>query len=115
MELRYMGFHQLQNTRVYEFDGKPNGDSNARFAVTVDMALFLKHHVGIQEGPVLCAQKLTADLEANQQGIHELTNDDLLTYAAGRTAAEARRAEMRRIGPSRRKPEAGQQMSPWRR
>jgi len=32
------------------------------------MELFLKHHVGIQEGPALCAQKITADLEADRQG-----------------------------------------------
>ena len=114
MELRYMGFQQKQNRRVYRFD---MDDVKGRFvvphSVSVDMGLFLKYHVGIQEGPALCAQKLTADLEAARSGEHELTNEDLLAYAAGRAAAAERKAEARRSGPARRKPEPGQPVSPW--
>ena len=114
MELRYMGFDQARNMRVYKF-GSSNvpGVPTSRFAVTVDLGLFLKHNIHIQEGPTLCAQKLTADLEAQHEGDHELTNEDLVAYVAGRAAAEARKAESRRRGPRRRKPEAGQPVSPW--
>jgi hypothetical protein len=119
--MRYMGFDQTQNRRVYKFDCTAGDKSTMRLVVSVDMVLFLKHHVGIQEGPALCAQKLTADVEAQLQGDHELTNDDLLAYTAGRAAAEARKAESRRPGPNRRKPDTGQAgqtgqpVSPWRR
>ncbi|MGD0498696.1 MAG: hypothetical protein ABSC23_09705 [Bryobacteraceae bacterium] len=113
MGLRYMGFQQEQNRRVYKFDYPSGARTYIRLVVSVDMALFLKHHVGIQEGPALCAHKLTADLEAHHEGGHELTNDDLLAYAADRAAAAARKAETRRPGPSRRKPEPGQPVSPW--
>jgi len=110
-----MGFDQSQNKRVYKFDFKGVDRSTTRFVISVDMVLFLRHHVGVQEGPVLCARKLTADFEAARcQGDHELTNDDLLEYVAGRAAAEARRAEARRPGPTRRKPEPGQVDTPWR-
>ena len=128
VELRYMGFDQSQNKRVYKFDCTGAGKSTIRFVVSVDMVLFLKHHVGIQEGPALCARKLNAEFEAEAAGdpvglqhvqpqelTHELTNDDLLAYVAVRTAAELRRAEARRPGPSRRKPEAAQAFTPWRR
>ena len=119
VELRYMGFDQAQNKRVYKFDCTAAGKSTTRFVVSVDMVLFLKHHVGIQEGPALCARKLNADFETVQEGeqglMHELTNDDLLAYVAVRTAAELRRAEARKPGPARRKPEAGQALTPWRR
>jgi hypothetical protein len=115
VELRYMGFDQAQNTRVYNFDCKGGDKSTTRFVVSVDMVLFLRHHVAIQEGPALCAHKLNVDLEAQEPGQHELTNDDLLAYVAERSAAEARKAESRRLGPSRRKPEAGKVISPWRR
>jgi hypothetical protein len=113
MELRYMGFDQAANRRVYKFDRAAPGEPNLRLVVSVDMALFLKHHVNIQEGPSLCAQKLTADLESRHEGEHELTNEDLLEYVAVRAAAEARKAELRRPGPRRRKPEPGQPVSPW--
>jgi len=124
VELRYMGFDQAQNKRIYKFDCTGAGKSTTRFVVSVDMVLFLKHHVGIQEGPALCARKLNADFEAVATGaaaegepelMHELTNDDLLAYVAVRTAAEVRRAEARRPGPSRRKPEQAQAFTPWRR
>lgn len=91
MVLRYIGFDQAQNTRVYKFDGGAEDKSSTRFAVSIDMALFLRHHVGIQEGPTLCAQKLTADFEAQHRGEHELTNEDLAAHAAERTAAKARK------------------------
>jgi hypothetical protein len=123
VELRYMGFDQALNKRVYKFDCTGAGKTTTRFVVSVDMVLFLKHHVGIQEGPALCARKLNADFEAEHavepelpsEVAHELTNDDLLAYVAVRTAAEVRRAEARRPGPNRRKPEAGQAATPWRR
>jgi hypothetical protein len=127
VELRYMGFDQAQNKRVYKFDCTGAGKTTTRFVVSVDMVLFLKHHVGIQEGPALCARKLNADFEAEHVGdpvlshglpqelTHELTNDDLLAYVAIRTAAEVRRAEARRPGPNRRKPEQAQAFTPWRR
>ena len=113
MELRYIGFDQAQNTRVYKFDCKAEDKSTMRFAVSVDMVLFLRHHVGIQEGPTLCAQKLTADFEAQHRGEHELTNKDLLAYVAERTAAKARKAESRGAGHRWRKPETGQATGPW--
>jgi hypothetical protein len=123
VELRYMGFDQAQNKRVYKFDCTGAGKSTLRFVVSVDMVLFLKHHVGIQEGPALCARKLNAGFESEHAGdlalpqelTHELTNDDLLAYVAIRTAAEVRRAEARRPGPNRRKPEQAQAFTPWRR
>jgi hypothetical protein len=108
-----MGFDQTPKRRVYKFDREAHGEPAARFVVSVDMELFLKYHVNIQEGPSLCAQKLTADLQAHLDGDHELTNGDLLQYVADRAAALARKAESRKPGPRRRKVEPGQPVSPW--
>jgi hypothetical protein len=96
MELRYMGFDQRRNTRSYRFDGVSKGSPTARFVVTADIALFLAHRIGIQEGPSLCARKLTQDLESNRHGVHELTADDMRSYVSARKAAEERKAESRR-------------------
>src|SRR5690348_12499105 len=77
MELRYQGFEQLQNARGYRFDLVTKGSALRQFVVTVDLALFRTHAVGIQEGPSLCAQKLLADLENRFEGDHQLTTEDL--------------------------------------
>jgi hypothetical protein len=104
MELRYMGFEQNRNTRTYKFDGVANGRPPVRFAVTADLALFLANRIGIQEGPTLCAHKLSASPEPSIDTILVLTNDDLRAHASARTLAEARKAEARRMGPRRRPP-----------
>lgn len=104
MQLRYMGFDQGQAVRVYRFDRIEERVPTVRYTVTVNLALFLKHRVGIQEGPSLCARKLTTDLEATSQSEHVLTNEDLLAYVAARADADARKAAARRPGIRRHTP-----------
>jgi hypothetical protein len=104
MQLRYMGFDQAKGVRIYRFDGIEERVPAVRYTITVDLTLFLKHHVGIQEGPSLCARKLASDLEALQQQDHVLTNDDLLAYVTARADAEARKAAARKPGVRRRTP-----------
>jgi hypothetical protein len=113
MELRYMGFDQLKNARGYRFDVIAKGDAPRRFIVTVDLALFRTHRIGSQEGPSLCARKLTADLEKCTDGTHELTTDDLRAYADARAAVLARKAESRRGVPQRPRPPVTDSHSPW--
>ena len=103
MELRYMGFDQKQNTRTYKFDGVASGQPTVHFLVTADLALFLANRIGIQEGPTLCAHKLSSSLEPADTS-QVLTNDDLRAHASARSLAEARKAEARRMGPRRRPP-----------
>lgn len=103
MELRYMGFEQKHGARSYRFDGVTRGAPTVQYVITADLALFLKHHVGIQEGPNLCARKLATDLAQLQAGEHVLTNEDLLEYARARDEAEERRAA-KRAGFRRRPP-----------
>ena len=96
MDLRYMGFDQHDNTRVYKFDGVEGGHRIAQLVITADLMLFLKHHIAIQEGPDLCARKLSADLAGLGQDDHQLTNEDLLAFATARADEETRKAEVRR-------------------
>lgn len=104
MQLRYMGFDQAKAVRVYRFDLLDERAPAIRYVITADLSLFLKHHVGIQEGPSLCARKLASDLETLAQHEHILTNDDLLAYVAARADVEARKAAARRPGVRRRNP-----------
>jgi hypothetical protein len=76
MQLRYIGFDQAKNVREYRFESVAEGETQ-HFLVSVDLALFVKHNVGLQEGPALCLKRLSADLDTLQQLPHELTSDDL--------------------------------------
>ncbi len=114
VEVRYLGFEQQRNARAYRFDVIEKGQPSRRFIVTADLALFLVHRVGIQEGPTLSASKLAADLERNFDGAHELTADDLRSHVNARSLADAQRAEMRRTHRRRPAPAASEERSPWR-
>ena len=96
MQLRYMGFVQEQNIREYKFDGLAQGEITRHFVVAADLGLFAQHRVGIQEGPSLCLQKLSSDLEIPEQLQHRLTSDDLLAYVSARTLAAERKAAGRK-------------------
>ena len=102
MELRYLGFDQTLNTRAYRFEGLNKGEPPVHLVVTADLAMFLKHRIGIQEGPGLCARKLASDAQSPRLENVELTNDDLRAVVDARAVADARKAELRRSGPRRR-------------
>ena len=101
MELRYLGFDQLQNARAFRFEVVVKGATTMQAVVVADMALFLEYRVGIQDGPSLCAARLTADLEQNVEGNHVLTADDLRGLCERRAAAEGKRTEIRRMAGRR--------------
>lgn len=92
MELRYLGFEQQSNARCYSFHVIEKGQPTRQFRVTADLSLFLQHHVAIQEGPKLSANKLAADLERAFDGTHELTEDDLRSHVNARSLLEAEQA-----------------------
>jgi len=106
MQLRYLGFDQTRNARVFRFDIIVKGEATKQATVTVDLALFLTHHVGIQDGPTLCATKLSSDLEASVEGDHVLTAEDIRAHAQARSDADAKRAEARRSSYRRPTPPA---------
>lgn len=114
MEFRYMGFDQKGSARIYRFDCLTKGELARHFTVSADMALFLAHHVAIQEGPGLCAIKLAADLEKSAEPPHELTSDDLSAHASAVIAAAARKAESRKSTPRRTPDPTAYEASPWR-
>lgn len=115
MEIRYLGFDQEQNSRVYRFDVRIDGRPTIQLSVTADIAAFRNHSVGIQEGPFLSRNKLTTDLERGWEGEHELTAADIRAYADAKALADAQRAATRKA--PRRRPGVQaetQQKSPWR-
>ena len=115
MEIRYLGFDQRQNSRVYRFDVRADGRQPNQVSVTADITVFRNHSVGIQEGPFLSGNKLTADLERGWEGEHELTAADVQAYADAKALDDAQRAGARKA--PRRRPGVQaetQPKSPWR-
>ena len=86
-DLRYTGFHQIENVRTYSF-AEVTSRHSAQHSVTVDVALLLKHHIRVQEGPALCLSKLITDLKDSPESArHRLGDDDLLALVASRADA----------------------------
>src|SRR5271165_6367431 len=115
VEIRYLGFDQRENSRVYRFDVRTDGRLAKQVSVIADMVVFRDHSVGIQEGPFLSGNKLTADLERGWEGEHELTAADVRAYADTKAHADAQRAGARKAARRRHGVLAETQAkSPWR-
>ncbi len=82
--LRYVGFDQTKAIRTYRFERTSMGEETETFAVTTDMALFTKHHIGIQEGPALCLHVLMIGLDGTAVSAPRLScslaEQRMLTY-----------------------------------
>jgi len=109
-----MGFHQSQNSRTYRFDVHEKGQPSRQLTIRADMNVFRILGIGIQDGPSLSGNKLITDLERGYDGEHELTGDDVRSYVAAKSLAEAKRAEKRQHPRRRSPPLEAQQKSPWR-
>ena len=96
MEVRYLGFDQQENSRVYRFDVRAGKGPGKEVEITADLDIFRNQSVGIQEGPLLCGHKLTADLDRGWEGQHELTADDVRAHAGAKAFSEAERASARK-------------------
>jgi len=96
VEIRYLGFDQRENSRVYRFDVQTGGRPLKQVSVTADMVVFRDYRVAIQEGPFLSGNKLTADLGRGWEGEHELTAADVRAYADAKALADAERANARK-------------------
>jgi hypothetical protein len=107
-DLRYTGFRQMASVRGYFFDAVVGGRPIGHFIVTVDLALLMKHHIGVQEAPALCLHKLAADLKALPgSGHHELDDGDLLACASARAASGQRKRARHPFAGRRGSPQPG--------
>jgi cold shock CspA family protein len=102
--LRYVGFQQDGRIRSYRFELYAPGEARVTFTVNTDLALFTRHHVGIQEGPGLCLHLLAAELDlagtaAGAPFKCSLTDREMLAYLAALPVPRAKRAPRRSFRP----------------
>lgn len=97
--LQYMGFEQTGSMRAYCFKRVLRGEETREFIVIADLALFVKHHVGIQEGPALSLRLLSAGLDCSGQAewptSQSLSDDEMLAHLARRAAVGSVRGRKR--------------------
>lgn len=102
--LQYLGFEQRGANRAYRFSRISRGEDTREFIVNADLALFVKHHVGIQEGPALSLRLLSAGPNSSAPAAwpssQSLSDGDMLAHLARRAAAGTMRG-------SKRNPDAG--------
>jgi len=103
--LRYVGFEHKGNVRAYMFEEIAPGAEKRTFTVNADLALFTRHHVGMQEGPALCLHLLAAELDvagaAAGTSVHcSLSDREMLAYLASRPARRNKLGSKRAMAAS---------------
>jgi cold shock CspA family protein len=93
--LRYAGFDQVDDARLYLFQHIVPGEKKKLFVVSAKMSLFVKYHIRIQDGPPLCLYVLALEMDTLEPSPgeilrHELTDQDVLAYLASRPAPAAK-------------------------
>jgi cold shock CspA family protein len=103
--VRYLDFEQSGNIRAYKFERLLAGGETQTATVSADLSLFLKHAIGLQDGPSLCLRVVTEELnsassdgQANLQ--RRLTDEDMLSHLARQPAERKRYGGRPGIGTS---------------
>ncbi len=115
--LRYLGFDQSEGARSYRFERISSAEDKQTFQVTAEMSLFLKHHIGIQEGPALCMRLLSTALgglvpAATALSQSRLTDGDMLAHIASRPVPPPKRGRKHPV-PESATADTGQNSRIW--
>ena len=88
MKFLYTGFaHKTTGVREYMFQGLAADGTRKGFLVTTDVALLTKHHIQIQEVPMMCLRLLETSSEAEPQLVlFILTEADMLSHLRAKAA-----------------------------
>ena len=97
--LQYMGFDQTGSLREYRFRQISRGEKTLEFIVKAELGLFIKHHVGMQEGPAMCLHLLSGRSDASgapaRAAADSLTDTDMLAHLASRPAKRGAKSPSR--------------------
>lgn len=104
MQFLYNGFRQDGNNRCYSFDAREGREPATPCRVWIDLALFAKHRVSLQNGPGFCLQLLqtawiASEEPATESREYRAVDKDfasLLSERAARLALAASRKPARR-------------------
>jgi hypothetical protein len=102
MQFLFKGFQQNTDQRRFLFEGVEANYSRQDFVVTTDVKLFTKHHVHLQDGPLMCLHLLEMREPAvPAESVNMvLTEEDILTHIRA-IQADQLSASLRRKKPPR--------------
>lgn len=83
---RYLGFEHRANSRAYRFEEVISGADKKLFVITIDMALFKRHRVGMQEGPAVCLRLLMAEPGVSESESCSIDDQTMIVHAGRRPA-----------------------------
>jgi hypothetical protein len=102
LPLRYLGFDHQGSVRSYRFEQVTPGADTKTFTVMGELALFKKHHVGIQDGPFICLDLLRTQLASGENQPpplnSSLADQDMLAYLARHPTPAAKNHDKRSLG-----------------
>jgi len=100
VQIEYRGFtHPLSGIRRYEFHGTELKRQPLVFVLSIEIALFPKHQLSIQDGPAICLQilaKAQSDGEVGRESFqgYTITTLDVEAYAATLKARSAAKSAL---------------------
>jgi hypothetical protein len=72
MQFAYEGFTQNANERRYAFHGMEKSEPGDAYVIRIDLPLFARHQVSIQNGPQFCLRLLQEALTSGPEQLREL-------------------------------------------
>ena len=96
MTITFTGFQQLQSMRHFAFDCVATDRSRTTVTVCADLALARKHHILMQELPLLCLRLLEQRPDLDLTPLLTLTEANMAAVEAAVLTLAATRKENRR-------------------
>jgi hypothetical protein len=100
MRFAFQGFTQDDNKRCFLFHGIEESNEKRAFRITIELALLMRNHVSLQDGPLFCLQLLTkaylagpSYLEGLQQ--YRVSGDDFRSLLVERERQAAEKSARR--------------------
>jgi hypothetical protein len=116
MQFAYEGFTQNANERRYAFHGVEKSEPGDAYVIRIDLPLFARHQVSIQNGPMFCLRLLQDALTSGPeqlQGFHEyrVVDSDFAGIKADRAEKAAALASKKPARRHFRKPSPNSQLT----
>ena len=116
MQFAYEGFSQNANERWYAFHAIERSEPGEAYVIRIDLQMFARHQVSIQNGPMFCLRLLQDALTSGPeqlQGFHEyrVVDSDFAAIKAERAEKAAALASKKPARRPFRKPSPTSQLT----